>query len=74
MKYKRSDARQVMVKIDRYRTETTKAVLFSIGGKDVWLPFSQITECAKNWKSVAMPLWLAVAKDLGPYLQDERKT
>lgn len=47
--------------------ETPKAHLFSIAGKDVWLPKSCVEDIRETEKVVDIPFWLAKAKGLEVY-------
>ena len=55
----------VDVKYDRVKIDDPgrKAVLFVIGGKDVWLPRSQV-EVDVDAKIVTMPAWLVEEKEI----------
>lgn len=48
---------------DKIIQETPNAVLLSIFDTDIWLPKSEI-ELDKSAKTVYMPEWLAIEKDL----------
>ena len=54
------DVKYTRIKIDSPRQQ---AVLFVVGGKDVWLPRSQI-EVDPDARIVTMPVWLAEEKEI----------
>lgn len=53
----------VDLEYEALKARTVSAALFVFGGKDVWLPFSQI-EIDEEQQSVTMPEWLAFEKGL----------
>lgn len=63
------DYEHVEVKVELLKRQTSKAGLFVVDGREVWLPWSQIaeeSEVAKDGDSgvIYIPRWLAEKNDL----------
>jgi hypothetical protein len=52
---------------DKIETMTPKAILFTFGDDDVWLPRSQITDLDEKTRTLEIPLWLAEEKEIESY-------
>jgi hypothetical protein len=58
--------RKIILKYDDFTTPTSKAFLVVFDNISVWLPQS-LTEIDESSKTLEIPLWLAIEKEIEDY-------
>jgi len=55
----------IEIEYDQELQDTGKAVLYDIGGEEIWIPIKFLLDRDSNTSTITIPLWLA--QDRGLY-------